>query len=105
MRSGKEHARPTQPSVQGEGPTASGSGTRSDTAQQVISASSNTQPTGQDANGSSVPNTGSESGSGIYQDVLVDCNALVEVGCDTGTGDYHSITVTGVTGTGTGSKI
>ena len=78
MRSGKEHARPTQPSVQNEGPAASGSGTRSDTAQQVISASSDTQPTGQDANGSSVPNTASESGSGIYQDVLVDCNGLVE---------------------------
>ena len=30
---------------------------------------------------------------------------LAHLGCDTGTGDYRGITVTGVTGTGTGSNI
>ena len=84
MRSGKEHAaRPTLPPVQNEGPTASGSGVRDDTAdvaQQIVSASSDTQPTGPNSSDPAGPSTGthSESGSGVYQDVLVNCNALVE---------------------------
>ena len=82
MRSGKEHARQTEPSVQNENPATSGSTSRDNPTQQVISESSATQPTVPDTSGpsNSGPTTGSvsESGSGIYQDVLVDCNGLVE---------------------------
>ena len=82
MRSGKEHARQTEPSVQNESPAASGSTSRDNPTQQTVSELSVTQPTVPDTNGpsGSGPATGSvtESGTGIYQDVLVDCNALVE---------------------------
>ena len=83
MHLGKEHARATVPAVQNEGPTASGSTVRDDAvnaAQQIVSGSSDTQPTGPDTTEPSGPATGtqSESGSSIYQDVLVNCNALVE---------------------------
>ena len=84
MRSGKEHAaRPTLSPVQNEGPTASGSGVRDDTAnaaQQIVSGSFDIQPTRPNTSDPAGPSMGthSESGSGVYQDVLVDCNALVE---------------------------
>ena len=85
MRSRKEHARQSQaaqPPVEDEERTASGSAIRDipAAAQQIISESSDTQPTGPDASGPSGPTTGSSSGSesGVYRDVLVDCNSLVE---------------------------
>lgn len=76
MRGGKEHARPTQP-TDGE-PRASTSADNS--SQQVISESSDTQPTVPDEQSgfSATTGTSAESISGVYQDVLVECNALVE---------------------------
>ena len=74
MRGGRDHARQTQPAVPDEGPTASGSTTRDYTAQQIVTESSDTQPTGPDEQ--SRPSTsGSNRG---YQDVLINCNRLIE---------------------------
>ena len=82
MRGGKEHARPTQTGVADEEPTASGSNSRDDIAQQNISRTSETQPSNQDepgeVSGSGITRTPSESNSRINQDILVSCNALVE---------------------------
>ena len=81
MRGGKEHARAPEPIVPDEEPRASGSTTRENATQQAVSGSSSTQPTIPDVSGQSGPTTGSPSGSagtGIFQDVLVDCNTLVE---------------------------
>ena len=80
MRPGKEHARPNQPAIPVDEPRASGSGPRGDSAQQVISRSSETQPSNPDGHGghSSPPGTPAESDSGIYKDILISCNTLVE---------------------------
>jgi hypothetical protein len=80
MRPGKEHGRPTQPAVQVNEPRASGSGSRDDSSQQVVSVSSETQPSFPDGNtrSQSTPGTPVESHSGVYKDVLIGCNGVVE---------------------------
>jgi hypothetical protein len=87
MRGGKEHARSAQPVVSDDGPRASGSAPTASTsassirpnvAQPDVSESSDTQPTGQDVQSGFSAGTPSESSSGNYQEVLVDCNSLVE---------------------------
>jgi hypothetical protein len=87
MRAGKEHARPAQPVVPDDGPRASGSAptasasapsVRPNVAQPDVSESSDTQPTGTDVQSGFPARTPSESSSGSYQEVLVDCNSLVE---------------------------
>ena len=74
--------RPTQTGVPDEEPTASGSNSWDDVAQQNISRTSETQPSSQDelraVSGSGITRTPSESNSRINQDILVSCNALVE---------------------------
>ena len=89
MRGGKEHARTAQPVVTDErpraaGPTDESAGpsvfrevpSRSDvTGQPSGTQPSDTQPT--DPDGQSAGSS-AESNSGIYQDVLVECNSLVE---------------------------
>ena len=94
MRSGKEHARQTQPVIPDEGsrvpataPVASTSGPS--TSREVASGSniqedtvgqpSFTQPSDQDTTRSGISARSiSETNSGVYQDVLVECNKLVE---------------------------
>jgi hypothetical protein len=94
MRGGKEHARQAQSVVPDEGPRASGSGhaatipgtsssapgtsSTSNVTQPNVSESSNTQLTGPDEQSASSAGTPSESSSGSYQDVLIECNSLVE---------------------------
>ena len=94
MRGGKEHARTTQPAVPVEGPRASGSGsaptgsssepssTRDIATQpsitQSAAQSSSTQSTDQDVQSNLSAGTSSESNTGFYQDVLVECNTIVE---------------------------
>jgi hypothetical protein len=81
MRGGKErehHARRSQPVVPDERPTASGSADRDNVTVPDVSGSSITQPTGPDDQSRDSAGTPSESGSGSYQNVLVDCNSLVE---------------------------
>jgi hypothetical protein len=87
MRGGKEHARPAQsvvpddgPRATGSVPTASVSGTSSQpiVAQPDVSDSSDTQPTGPYVQSGFPAGTPSESSSGRYQEVLIDCNSLVE---------------------------
>src|ERR1700678_3741980 len=89
MRSGKEHAKHTQPIVSNEGPRGTGvpsiSGPSSSrfenlTALPDVSTSSNTEPTGPDGRSglSGESSVDSESYSRIHQEVLVDCNSLVE---------------------------
>ena len=90
MRGGKEHARQPQSIGPDEGPRASGSAqipsitvppsrTNVAASEPYVSESSNTQPTGPDVQSTGLPaGTPSESNSGSYQDVLVDCNSLVE---------------------------
>jgi len=89
MRSGKEHAKQTQPIVSNEGPRGTGvpsiSGPSSSrfenlTALPDVSTSSNTEPTGPDGQSglSGESSVDSESNSRIYQEVLVDCNSLVD---------------------------
>jgi hypothetical protein len=80
MRPGKEHARASQfenPDIE---PRASGSGIRDVATQQVISEVSNTQPSNSDerTGSHSTPRTPTESHSGIYKDVLVNCNTIIE---------------------------
>jgi hypothetical protein len=85
MRGGKEHARSVQPVVPDDGlgvsgsvPTASTSGPsiRANIAQTDVSESLDTQPTGPDVGLSA--GTPSESSSGSYQDVLLECNSLIK---------------------------
>src|ERR1700678_1176761 len=89
MRSGKEHAKHPQPIVSNEGPRGTGvssiSGPSSSRFEEVftlpdVSASSNTEPSGPDGQSglSGVSSVDSESNSRIYQEVLVDCNSLVD---------------------------
>jgi hypothetical protein len=80
MRPGKEHAKPSQLAVQTDEPRASESGTRDDATQQVISGSSDTQPSypGGQTRSQSTPGTPTESHSGFRKDVLVSCNTIVE---------------------------
>ena len=88
---GKDHARTTQPAIPVEGPRASGSGSAAvepivesssakDKGAAVPSAaaqSTTTQPTDQDESSNSA-RTPSESVTGAYHDILVECNAIVE---------------------------
>jgi hypothetical protein len=87
MRGGKEHARPAQsvvpddgPRASGSAPTASASGlsSRPNVAQPNVPEDSDTQPTGPDVQSGFTATTPSESSSASYQEVLVDCNSLVE---------------------------
>ena len=90
MRGGKEHAHQTQrpqPIVSDESPRASGSSqipsitvppVRANIPEPDISDSSNTQPTRQDVESGLPAETPSESNTGGFQDVLFDCNSLVE---------------------------
>ena len=87
MRGGKEHARPSQPVISDEGPRASGSGHAATTsgpsssaniAQPDVSQSSNTQITGPDEQSATSAGTPSGSSARSHQDVLIDCNSLVE---------------------------
>ena len=96
MRGGKEHARPSQPVISDEGPRASGSGHAATTsgssssattsgpsssaniAQPDVSQSSNTQITGPDEQSATSAGTFSGSSARSHQDVLIDCNSLVE---------------------------
>jgi hypothetical protein len=76
MRGGKEHARQTQPTVPDAGQASGSSGENS--SQPNNSGSSNTQQTVPgDQSGNSARAT-PESNAGIYQDILVGCNELVE---------------------------
>ena len=94
MRGGKEHARATQSAVPVEGPRASGSGSApagsssepssardnatQPTTSQSAAQSSSTQPTDQDTQSNLSAGSTSESNTGVYQDVLVECNTIVE---------------------------
>jgi hypothetical protein len=83
MRGGKEHARQTQPTISDDGPRApiassSGTSDRANAALPDVSESSATQPTGPDVQSRDTNRTPSESNSGIFQDILVECNSLVE---------------------------
>jgi hypothetical protein len=83
MRGGKEHARQTQPTISDDGPRApiassSGTSDRANAALPDVSESSATQPTGPDVQSRDTNGTPSESNSGIFQDILVECNSLVE---------------------------
>ena len=83
MRGGVKNVPQTQPPVQDEGPRASGSGIHTS---EHISAhpdnagtgSSVTQPTVPDEQSNLSPGTSVASNSGLYQNVLVECNSLVE---------------------------
>ena len=87
---GKDHARTTQPAIPVEGPRASGSGSAA--VEPIVESSSakdkgavpsaaaqstTTQPTDQDESSNSA-RTPSESVTGAYHDILVECNAIVE---------------------------
>ena len=80
MRPGKEHGRIPHPAVPDNEPRASGSGIRDDTTQQVVSGSSETQPSNPygHTRDPSTPGTPTESHSGIYKDVLINCDTIVE---------------------------
>jgi hypothetical protein len=91
MRGGKEHARQTQPAVPDEGPRASGfapeasasgpsTGGRfeANIAPADVSEGSGTQFTRPDVQSIPSAETPSKANSGNYQDVLVDCNSLVQ---------------------------
>ena len=77
MRGGKEHARQTRSSVPDDEPRGSGSETNI-TPTDV--SESNAQPSG--SNVQSGPSQASgvtpESNRGLYQDILIDCNSIVE---------------------------
>ena len=83
MRGGK-NASQVQPPVPDEGPRASGSGIHTSeqldpaSADNTESRSSNTQPTGPDEQSNLSARTSSSSNAELYQNVLVECNALVE---------------------------
>jgi hypothetical protein len=78
MRGGKEHARQAQSIVPDETPRASGSSRDNATQPDVSGESSNTQSTPTfDESGSTAAAT-SDTTSRIYQEVLFDCNKLVE---------------------------
>ena len=89
-RAGKEHARPTQPVISDEEPRVSTIGTTSATelsapstsrthvAHQDVAGSTSTQPSGAYDQSGFTTGSSPELISGIYQDVLVDCNSLVE---------------------------
>ena len=80
MHGGKKHVRVPEPTVPDEEPRASRSTSRENTTQPAVSGSSITQPTILDVSGQSRPTTGtpSKSGTGIFQDILINCNTLVE---------------------------
>src|SRR5437016_2565965 len=86
MRGGKDHARQTQSTVPNEEPRASGSnenpGSGSSSTEKAtqsnITTESNTQSTGQNDQSGVSTRTSPDSSSGVYQEVLVDCNALIE---------------------------
>jgi hypothetical protein len=87
MRGGKEHAKQAQPAVSDDGPSisepvASSSGlpqdVRTSVARPIVSEESSTQPTGPDVQSRDSARTPSESNSGSYQDILLECNSLVE---------------------------
>ena len=88
---GKDHARTAQPAIPVEGPRASGSGAahiepvaESSTARDkaastsAVAQSTTTQPTDPDVQSSNSARTPSESVTGAYHDILVECNAIVE---------------------------
>ena len=91
MRGGKEHAWQLQPAISDEWPRASTSipvastsgpstippGT--DIRGETVTQPSTTQPSDLDGQSGFTGRSGSESDSEIYRDVLIDCNALVEV--------------------------
>jgi hypothetical protein len=88
MRGGKEHAKSTQPAVPDEGQRASGSGpstsseptsSRGNASQQDSSLvqNSDTQPTDADEQSGSPAGSSTESNTGVFQAVLVECNSLV----------------------------
>ena len=82
MRGGNAHQ--AQPPVTDDGPTASSSSvpsTSRDVAGEHATRSSATQPSDQDEQSRFSAGSASESNSGVYQDVLVDCNTLVERYC------------------------
>jgi hypothetical protein len=86
VRGGKEHAKQTQPTVSDEYTRASGStpatvssgpsGT-ADIAPENVAGTSNSQSPAEDVQSAFPARAPSESNSGIYQDVLVECNNLV----------------------------
>jgi hypothetical protein len=89
MRGGKEHARQTRSAVPDDGPrdsesnpiaTASGSSSGVHVARTDVSTNSNTQPSSSNVRSESSQGsrTTPESNTGLYQDILVECNTLVE---------------------------
>ena len=93
MRGGKEHARQAQPTVSDEGPRASTSGLVTSTSRPSISGivppesnlgdegvtlPSTTQPTDPDGRSGVSGGSASQAESAVFQEVLVDCNSLVE---------------------------
>ena len=75
MRGG--NARQAQPPITDNGPIASSSTSR-DVAGEHAARSSATQPSDQDEQSGFSAGSVPESNSGVYQDVLIDCNTLVE---------------------------
>ena len=93
MRSGKEHARQAQPTVSEGGPRASTSGPVASTSgpsnsgiippeqnigNKGVTLPSTTQPTDPDAQSGVSGGSMSQTESGVFHEVLVDCNSLVE---------------------------
>src|SRR5271168_177115 len=83
MRGGK-NASQAQPLISAEGPRASGSGIHASNQQDITPAdntgsrSSNTQPSGPDEQSDFITGSASSSNAGLYQNILIECNALVE---------------------------
>src|ERR1700678_202532 len=83
MRGGKNVSQ-AQPLISDEGPRASGSGIHASNQQDITPAdntgsrSSNTQPSGPDEQSDFITGSASSSNAGLYQNVLIECNALVE---------------------------
>ena len=75
MRGG--NARQTQPPIADNGPIASSSTSRDVTGEHAARSSA-TQPSDQDEQSGFSAGSVPESNSGVYQDVLIDCNTLVE---------------------------
>ena len=88
MRGGKEHARQVQPAISDGEPTASTSvpvastsatvPSESNIREERVVQSSNAQSSDPDGQSGFTARSSSESDSGIYHDVLVECNSLVE---------------------------
>ena len=85
MRGGKEHARQTQqPVASNEGPVASTSGEiplESNIRDKGFIQPSTSQPSDPDGQSGFTARSGSQPDSRVYQDVLIDCNALIKSYC------------------------